>query len=242
MSKRRQNLLLSGIRGGRIVDCSNYLHPSLHALRRSIAEDFVDQRVVEQLGFKVWVLPPWYYRLFATRRLMRLALTDLTARLIHWPRLVLVGELTGDEFAKSSGTKWSVGKGVLSRTLAYDSSLGDFGVDDVYVLHHDRDWAEGIEFYPKREIRRLPPEIRLGRVQKDFRRLRDIYGSVIAVSLPARNLTPAIGCLTAHTSRTRSLTDDEAVALADKMIQARESITAIITRQTRYPLPWTGRT
>jgi hypothetical protein len=231
-SKRRQGLLRSGIRRAHFRECGTYLHEHLFELRADIERDLeLPACDLQSVGLKVWVLPPWYYRLLALNRRARLSLADLSAVLLGWPRLALVGELRGRP-AESSGTKWSIGKGLLSETIAHDSSK------DMSVLIHARDWQEGIETLSKRDFRRLSGELRLGRKRKDFKRLRDVYGAAVSVDMIARDTYPPFGCITAHTARNHELSDDQAVICGDRIVASRSTIAQAILQRSHYKLPW----
>jgi hypothetical protein len=231
---RRDNLLTAGIRKRQVEECRVYLHDHLADLREEIEADERSSLVTSTLGMKVWALPPWYYRHFSARHESRLAVADLLAVGLSWPRLIKVGELPGGT-TTSSGTRWHVGKGILSEVIADDRDR------EVTVVIHEEQWIAGLENMSRRDFKRQSPAVRLGRRRRDFKMLRGAYGTAVAVSLPANQGRPALGCLTAHTSSRAAMDESTIAACGDHLLAARETIAELIIEVASYNIGKTAK-
>lgn len=183
------------------------------------------------LGVRVWVLPPRYYYWRCRERENRVALSDLGSVSLAYPRMVDLGGVTGGEMGP--GSPWSVGKGILGAVLADDHVFSDPA--DALVVLHEIHWKRGIENQPEMLFRREPPEVRLGRSRKDFRRLRAKYGAAVAVPIGLRQCRLAFGCATVHSPARRPLSEDEATVCASWLHGYAPTLEQAVV-QSAYPI------
>lgn len=195
------------------------------------------------IGLKVWLLPPWYYRMYYRNRYLaipsaRLHLIDLCAALFNRPRLISAGSMTAVGVGGRSRVGWSIGKGRLSAVL-HDSEGGD---GKYSVLIHGRDWERGVErLHKRRFIEALPPEVRIGRSKHDFQKLRDKYTSAMTVPLVVSSDLPPIGCITAHTGKDRELSVKQAKDCVRLLEGDASRIASVLVEVLHFPFTFDSR-
>lgn len=209
-----------------VKHCRNHLHPVLTDLRKEIESEAAFTISQGVLGIKVWILPPWYYRLYLNQRSFILVIADLLAPMpVPQLRLIKIGELRGGE-SENSGVPWVIGKGLLAHAMFSEAAAPWAG------FIHDDEWPQEIEQYPRRRFKALGPDKLRGHAQRDISALRAIYGTAVAAPLVNPGQFPPFGCITAHTPRGVTLTENEIDICGVYLSTTAPAVVDVILSQT----------
>lgn len=167
----------------------------------------------DHIGVKAWVLPPWYFRRLIAQRRGLICWVEYSANTFRHPTMVSIGYLDCDHIL-STGRPWSIGKGVIGRTVFQDSP--ETGKEQCNLFFHARDIGRHDQL-PRRKFYRLPGEVRMQLSRRDMRILKDTYGTTIACGVRLGPSQPPFGCVTVDTPKDTVLTQDEALRCGDIM-------------------------
>jgi hypothetical protein len=193
------------------------VEPVLLALRELLIMEINRIEVLpSDIGIHLWTLPESIRRALARDNgylipVLRLS-APLTRRIdtLRWPRLRLMAVL---RVASPSG----VTRSVLTGSVGYVAT----GLAQVETTIHSS-WADG-EISRKR-YRAMPHSQRLNRTRDEMNRLKQRYGSALAVRLMTADKQP-LGCLTLETPALRPLTQLELDRCVDAITLCREDLT-----------------
>ena len=173
-----------------------------------------------ELGGRVWALPAWYARLLKKDAKNRVALVELPRQVVDWPKMKLLGLVMGP-FSSRSGLAWPIHRGLLGAvTLGEDDGGRPI---DTMLIQHESHWPRELDSMTREEWSRLEDELTLNRSLDGARRLKEMYGTAIAVRIPLAGVERAgIGCLTVHSARGTSIPHEhveDAVRMCSTMAQ-----------------------
>ena len=196
-----------------------------------------------KLGAKLWVLPPWYYKLHATGRTTTLALADFGSTVFTYPRMVDGGRSEFDKPLSPSGVSWTIGKGTLGQAI-FSSQGGE-----TFSLIHETNETQRLSTLPLHEYRKLPADTRLGMSRSDHKKISERYGAMVAAALhphgnftskmPKKNarLPHALGCITAHIPSSITWDIKQIYIVSEWLLTIHDDVADAIVEQFKFSIP-----
>lgn len=202
------------------------LRPHLQMLARSI-EDSPDVSLrSDEVGLKIWLLPPWYAADMADAHSQRVAWADALAVTFGAPRVICGGELRAHG-TKGTGRSWAIGKGLIGM------ATHEFSEEGYHSVVHNDELRALAEMDPT-EFAGLGDEYTKRRSQADIIALCNSYGTSVAVGLRDDPEHEAFGCVTADTPPNVELTKAEQDACGDLIVSSVPDFVDTIASWGRY--------
>lgn len=182
----------------------------------------------DDVGLKVWLLPPWYAAALGPTLSAKRALADFSAATFGRPTVICAGELRATGVA-GTGRSWAIGKGLIGMAMF------DVAPEGFHCVVHGDELARFSDM-TLREFRRQDEDLIHGRSRADVRALCSTYGAAVGVGLRDSPRSPAFGCITLDVPSGTEVDRPKIEACGDLLVNAMPNVVGEVADWGKYRL------